>query len=153
MIKDIIERIKSSESKLIVNYEPFGIDKVTDKPLIIDESERGRPDFKLVFQLNGKKLTKFAEIKIKGQPHIKEEAWYFDQYVHDQMISFCNKYGVTLEDVVIVFAYNPNLHDDYEEQKFDPNNWCYCILSLKEVKEGVEKTRYKIYGEGYGAPM
>ena len=153
VIKDIISRMRNVVSRLTVNYVPFGIDKVEDKSSIIDEAERGRPDFKLVLQLDGKKWVKYVEIKIKAQPHIKTQAWYFDQYVFDQLIAFCDKYEVNPQDVIIAFAYNPNLHEDYKKQEFDPNHWCYCILSLKEIQEGVENGRYTTYGEGYGAPL
>ena len=153
VIADIIDRIKRVKSDLTIKYEPFGIDKIANKPVIIDEAEKGRPDFKIIIQLNGKILEKFVEIKIKALPHVKEAAWYLDQYVYDQLIAFCEKYHVNPEDVVVAFAYNPNLHEDFEKRSFCQEHWCYCIITLREIQENVEKCKYSIYGEGYGAPL
>lgn len=153
VMKDILSRIIKVVNKLTIDYIPFGIDKIQDKSMIIDEAERGRPDFKLILQLDGRKWTKYVEIKIKAQPHIKTKAWYFDQYVFDQLMAFCNKYKVSPKDVIIVFAHNQNLHEDYKNRKFIPEHWNYCIISLKEIQEGVNNKKYTIYGEGYGAPL
>jgi len=150
---DIIDRIKRAKSDLTITYEPFGIDKIANKPIVIDEAEKGRPDFKIIIQLNGKILEKFVEIKIKALPHVKEAAWYLDQYVYDQLMAFCKKYHVNPEDVIVAFAYNPNLHEDFEKRSFCKEHWCYCIITLREIQENVEKRKYSIYGEGYGAPL
>ena len=77
-------------------------------------------------------------------------AWYFDQYVYEQMLAFCEKYKVYPQDVIVVFAYNPLLENDYKERKFYQDHWTYCVITLEDIKKGVESRRYKLYGEGYG---
>lgn len=151
IIEDIINRLRRKESALLCSYEPFGIEKVKQKIMSIDEAEKGRPDFKLVLKLYDKEWVKFIEIKIKSQPYVKERAWYFDEYVYKQLLSFAEKYKVSLEDIVIVFAYNPSLEEDYKLREFQSAHWYYCIISLEKIRRGIKERRYKLYQEGYGA--
>jgi hypothetical protein len=106
--------------------------------------EKGAPDYEL--EINSR--SKLMEIKIKRYVYRKKNAWYFDNYIYEQIKAHCDHYNYDFKDVILVFAYNEKLY--YElEREFNPKSWQYYVISFDKIDEDIRTGKYEKYAAGY----